>query len=293
VPEDFDIGQEFDRLTGVDAGEPVVPETPTTDSAVPTDTGEQPTGEGAAQPAEGQQQDTAGDGFSHWEQIIAGDPALQAKARAMQADYTRKTQELAAHQQQVQGFLALQRLTQEDPAQAAALLSQYAAQLQGGQAGQKPETADPYAGLEAASPVEELALKELRELRAFRQQWEQAQQTQQQREENARFDAEVAEVERLAGRSLSEEEKGGLYGFCCSRKIGNIVDGYRLMNYDAEMQRAAQAARNEASTIVSQKALAPGAPSTLTPRAPGNPVKEWKSDREMISDLFDQMVQAG
>jgi hypothetical protein len=293
VPEDFDIGQEFDRLTGVDAGEPVVPETPTTDSAIPAGSGEQPSDEGTAQP-------TLAEDFSHWEEIIAGDPALQAKARALTSDYTRKTQEMAeqrrafeAQQQQVQGFLALQQLTQEDPAQAAALLSQYAAYLQGGQAGQKPETADPYAGLEAASPVEELALKELRELRAFRQQWEQAQQTQQQREENARFDAEVAEVERLAGRSLSEEEKGGLYGFCCSRKIGNIVDGYRLMNYDAEMQRAAQAARNEASTIVSQKSLAPGAPSTLTPRAPGNPVKEYKNDREMISDLFDQMVQAG
>jgi hypothetical protein len=287
VPEDFDIGQEFDRMTVEDAGSPAVPEVPTTDSPAEN---EQP-GNSPELP------ESSPETPFRWENVP---PELEPLAKGFQADYTRAKQDLAeqrrafeAQQQQVQGFLALQQLAQEDPAQAAALLSQYAAQLQGGQAGQKPETADPYAGLEAASPVEELALKELRELRAFRQQWEQAQTTQQQREEQQRMDAEFAEVEKLAGRTLSDQEKEGLAGFCFSNKIGNVAHGYRLMNYDAEMQRAAQAARNEASTIVSQKALAPGAPSTLTPRAPGNPVKEYKNDREMISDLFDQMVQAG
>jgi hypothetical protein len=290
VPEDFDIGQEFDRMTGEDVGSPTVPEVPTTDSAAPTDNGEQPTGEGVAQPTEGEP-------AFRWENVP---PELEPLAKQFQGDYTRKAQELAeqrrafeAQQQQVAGFLALQRLTQEDPAQAAALMQQYAAQLQGGQAGQKSETADPYAGLEPASPVEEALLAKVRELETATQQWQQFQQTQQQREEQQRMDAEFAEVEKLAGRTLSDQEKEGLAGFCFSNKIGNVAHGYRLMNYDAEMQRAAQAARNEASTIVSQKALAPGAPSTLTPRAPGNPVKEWKSDREMISDLFDQMVQAG
>lgn len=286
--EEFDIGQEFDRLSaGEDAGSPVVPEETPSDSGAPV--GEQPA-ESAPQPTEGETP-------FRWENVP---PELEGLAKQFQGDYTRKAQELAeqrrafeAEQQQVQGFLALQRLTQEDPAQAASLLAQYAAQLQGGQVGQTPETADPYAGLEPASPVEEALLAKVRELEATTQQWKQFQQTQQQREEASRMDAEFAEVEKLAGRTFTDAEKEGLAGFCYSNKIGNIAHGYRLMNYDAEMQRAAQAARNEASTIVSQKALSPGAPSSLTPRAPGNPAKEWKNDREMIGALLDEQLAAG
>lgn len=285
--ETFDIGAEFDRLSGEDAGSPAVPQAQaTTDSGTPAET---PTGVGEQAP-----QPTEGETPFRWENVPA---ELEPLAKGFQADYTRAKQQLAeqqrafeAQQQQVQGFIALQRLTQEDPAQAAALLSQYAAQLQGGQVGQRPETADPYAGLEPASPVEEALLAKVRELETATQQWREFQKTQQQREETARMDAEFAEVEKLAGRSLSDQEKEGLAGFCYSQRIGSLVHGYRLQNHDALIQAAAQKARDEASQIVSQKALAPGAPSSLTPRAPANPVKEWKNTREMISDLYDELA---
>jgi len=288
LPEEtFDIGSAYDAMVAGDAPE-AVPTTTPSDSGTPAET---PTGVGEQAP-----QPTEGETPFRWENVPA---ELEPLAKGFQADYTRAKQQLAeqqrafeAQQQQVQGFLALQRLTQEDPAQAAAILSQYAAQLQGGQVGQTPETADPYAGLEPASPVEEALLAKVRELEAATQQWQQFQQTQQQREEAARMDAEFAEVEKLAGRPLSDQEKEGLAGFCYSRKIGNVLDGYRLQNHDALIQAAAQKARDEASQIVSQKALAPGAPSSLTPRAPANPVKEWKNVREMISDLYDTLEAA-
>lgn len=291
MPEEtFDIGAEFDRLNGEDAGSPTVPQAQaTTDSGTPAET---PIGVGEQAP-----QPTEGETPFRWENVP---PELEPLAKGFQADYTRAKQTLAeqqrafeAQQQQVQGFLALQQLAQNDPAQAAALLSQYAAQLQGGQAGANPETADPYAGLEPASPVEEALLAEVRSLKSVAQQWEQFQANQQQQQEAARMDAEFAEVEKLAGRPLSDQEKEGLAGFCYSQRIGSLVHGYRLQNYDASMAQAAQKARDEASQIVSQKALAPGAPSSLTQRAPANPAKEWKNTREMVSDLYDQMVQAG
>jgi len=69
---------------------------PVSDSApAAADSGLQPIGDGAG---DGQPKD-----FPHWEQIIAGDPALSAKAQALVADYTRKMQELAEQRRQFEG----------------------------------------------------------------------------------------------------------------------------------------------------------------------------------------------
>ncbi len=283
MSDEFTIDGAYDAMIAEDAPA-AVPQTTQTDTPAET---EQP---GA--PVEGSPETPF-----RWENVPA---ELEPLAKGFQADYTRAKQDLAeqrrafeAEQQQVQGFLALQQLSQQDPARAAALLSQYAAQLQGGQAGQRPETADPYAGLEPASPVEEALLAKVRELETVTQQWQEYRGQQQQREEQQRMDAEFAEAEKLAGRAFTDQEKEGLAGFSYSQRIPNLVHAYRLMTYDASLQAAAQKARDEASTIVSQKALQPGAPSTLTPRAPGSPVTEFKNAREMISHLFDEQMKAG
>lgn len=279
-------------MTAEDAGQPVVPTDATTDSAAPAETGE-----GVAQ------QGDAEDGQPfRWENVP---PELEPLAKQFQADYTRKAQALAeqrkefeAQQQALAGFARLQELAQADPAQAAAVLQQWQQQLIGGQVvPQQVDETDPYALIQPVTETEELLLRELRQIKQQTQEWQQFQEQQKAQEQQAKvkaaweaMNAEYTQLEQQIGRQLSEAERDQIAGHCMQRGIQSITAGYRDLHWEAEIGRAKQLGRDEASTIVQQKAGAPGAPSTLVARQPsGNALPEFKNDRDLISHLYDTL----
>lgn len=290
MPEEFDptISEAYDAMTATgDPGlEPAAPPPSPTDSGAPADTAAA-TGEGAAQP-EGEQP-------FRWENVP---PELEPLAKQFQGDYTRKATELAeqrkafeAQQQQLAGWSALQQLAHEDPAQAAALLQQYAAQLSRGVQAGAAET-DPYDGAEPVTETERLLVEEVRALRSWRQEQEQIHQRQSLREQYAALEAEFGKIEAAVGRAIPFEERERIAAHCKQNGIHSVTAGYRDLHWDAEIGRARQSGRDEASTVVQAKAAAAGAPSALVSRPPSGAAPP-ANDRELISQLYDEMVAAG
>lgn len=203
------------------------------------------------------------------------DPALQERYRQMQADYTRKTQELAERERAAQ-----------------ALQSQFDQywQDQGQGMGQgKPAYApdpDPYAGYESADPVVNTLLQRFGALETQLQQERQARQEQSRQTAIQGMQGQLDRLEGRLGRSLNEAEIRKTAPLIKTNPGLTVEQAYFLAHREERETEIKRAAAEEALRTLSQARQAPAAPSALAGRA-GEPAAPT-SARGFILDALKQ-----
>lgn len=278
------VSDQFAAGSAEEAGAPV--SAPAAESGEPAGSPEG-VGQDAAQGAPGQP--PASD-FPHWEQVIAGDPALAAKAKTLEGDYTRKAQELAEQRQQVAGFMALQRLAEENPAEAARVVQEWVSGLTGGAPEQAP---DPLSGMEYLTDGERMLAQELQQVKQQNAQFAQFLQQQERNQQQQRVMAEYQQLTQSLGRELNDQEQVALGNHYRQGGFKTLTAAYRDLHWDAEMNRALQKGRDEASTVIEQKAAMGKAPSALVSRQSANPEPPGAPhSRERLEWIVRQAIAA-
>lgn len=282
------ISNAYDAQLAGDPGTPAAPPAVAdTDSATQSDTATA-TGDGGTQ--DGQ---PTGEQLFDWEQVPA---ELLPQAKGFQAAFTRKMQEIAEQrrafeqqQQQLAHWQSLQQLAQEDPAQAAAILKQYAETLAGTTAA--PGDTDPYANAEPISDFDTLVLNRLKAMEEQTRRLDEWYQKQQLQAQYTALEQAFSQLETQIGRQIPFEEREKIAAHCRTNGISSLTAGYRDLYWETEIARSKQLGRDEASTVVSAKAAAAVAPSNLTQRQTETPARP-ANDRELISQLYDEMMGA-
>jgi hypothetical protein len=256
----------------VDTGGDTAPATPeAAPAAVETTPTETPTPADTAE--------TPATGESEWK-IDSTDfdnqhPELAPYRKQLQADYTRRQQELAEKQRLTEGLdegsiqwmRDVRRLAQTNPEVARQLMEAEAQRL----------------APQAPPPQEEPVWYSDGE-RVLAQQVQQLQQTVRQQElayQKAAVEAETAQLERTIGKSLTPQERDGLYTFCAQKRV-NLDDGWKLMDYD----RAVQRGMDKAGAMQQQKAGMGPAPGTTASREVPAADREPKTAREALEMAY-------
>lgn len=251
------------------------------------------TGEGSLPAPEGQPADQP----FRWENVP---PELEPLAKGFQADYTRKSQELAEQRKtleaQAQQYQALQQLAEADPRLAEQLIRAHLGLTDDGAQAATSET-DPYAQIEPVNDNERFLIERNRVMEARLAQQEQFFQQQVQRQNLERIGAEFAALEKQVGREIPAGERDQIATACIQRAV-QLSDGtwqaptpsqmFREVHWEAEMTRAMQRGRDEAASVVQQKASGAPAPSGIVNRTPNT--LEFPSDPgKLVEFIYDRM----
>lgn len=243
---------------------PAAAETTPTETSTPADT--------AAQ--------DAATGESEWRidsaEFDAQHPELAPYRKQLQADFTRRQQELAEQRRQIEGLdegsiqwvRQVRQLAQTNPEIAAQLLEAERQRL-----------------VPQAPPQEEQVWYSDGE-RLLAQQVQQLQQTVRQQElayQKAAVETETAQLERAIGKQLSPQERDGLYTFCAQKRV-NLEDGWKLMDYDRAVQRGMDKARQ----VAQQKAGMGPAPGSTASREPPPADRQPKTAREALEMAYEE-----
>jgi hypothetical protein len=194
--------------------------------------------------------------------------------REMKAAFTPKLQEAAELRKQLEGLdpntlqaiRYLDELSRTNPTAAANYLRQQAEALAGSQS-PEPSHADPYAAYEPATDVEAFALQKIREMDAWKQQLEQTQERQRLEAQAVQARSDFEKFESQYGIQMDWNQKAMVWDQAMKSGMG-VSDILFLRHKDAILQREIQRARDEASSVVQQKASAFGVPGNITPRVP-------------------------
>jgi len=217
-----------------------------------------------------------------WDRRVLDDhPELAPAYKQMQADYTRKMQELAEQRRQFEGVdpdtlsgvRYLNDLMARDPAAAAAALEQQAQQIRGMQA------PDPYEGQEFATEVERIQADDIRGLKQIVNELKNE-------HLNASFERGFAKLEKTFGE-IPVEMRGQVAREMGMRGLGvqDLEMVYKALSFETHLTNAKREARNATSAVVQRKAgMTPG-PSGLAGRESSTP-REPQSVREALEMSF-------
>lgn len=253
-----DIPSDVVPAGGIKDGQPVAGEAEASTGQQNAETGEQ----AGEQVAEGEQP-------FRWDNVPK---ELEPHVKHFQADYTRKSQELAeqrkaleAQQQQYSAYAALEQLAQQDPALARQILAARMGLTDEGVQAAGGET-DPYGQLELTE-TERLLATQLQQMDARLQQQQQFYEQQVRQQQRVQIDAEFASLSRAIGREIPPEEQQRIAAFSLQHNGIPVEVAYRAMDYDNALSRARQEGLNQGASVVQQKAGMAPAPSTAADRA--------------------------
>lgn len=194
--------------------------------------------------------------------------------RQFQSAFTPKLQKAAELQKMVDGLdpetlngiRYLQQMASQDPARAAMYLRQQADLLHQAQAEQAaPVADDPYDGYEPATDVEAFALQKIREMDQWRQRQEQEAVQRQLQAEVGQIRHQATEISKEFGIQIADHEIARAWDI--SRQTGlPFRNAFFALQQEQLLPKMLQRARDEASSVVNQKASTAGIPSNLTPR---------------------------
>lgn len=202
--------------------------------------------------------------------------------RQFKAAFTPRLQEAAELRKQYEGLdpnvaaavRHLQQLITTDPRNAAEYLRQQAQLLEGADATPaQPDTAntDPFSLYEPATEMEAVLAREVRELRR----WQQEQSTQyqqiQQQQKAVAVQQEFGKLEQEFGIQVPVEERARAWELAeLTQGRMTVTDAYFALNRNTVLPSLVQKARDEASSVVQQKAglFTPGGLATREGPAP-------------------------
>ena len=249
--------------------------------------------EQASTPYEGQSEETL---------KVPDDPEELKKGYLRQADYTRKTQEIAEQRRQLQGldpeFLSqaqlYQQAIQQDPRLALSLLEQQADQIrsvlgegqgrgQGYPAGAEPPSADPALPTDWTEN-EHYLWQQNQALQARLQQLEQGYEAVQRQSFETRAQAELRQIKEEFGVELQGFDALKLQQEAIGRGM-SLHELYVSKNYKRLVEDAARKARDEAAQVVARKAAA-------APPGTGLQARASPSEAAAISSIDDAIAYA-
>lgn len=252
-----------DILNSVVPDEGIVAETTASDDAPASGQQAAETGEQVGEPEAEREE-----GF-RWDKVPE---ELVPHVKHFQADYTRKSQELAEQRkqleqqaQQYQSFAALEQLAQQDPALARQILASRLGLTDEVVQAATSET-DPYAQIEL-SETEQFLVEQQRKLMAQQEQFQQFYEQQMRQQARSQVEAEFAELSRTVGREIPASEQEQIAAFCVANQIPNVALGFKAWDYDQALNRARQAGVDRGAAVVQQKAGMAPAPVTAADRA--------------------------
>ncbi|MBA3758934.1 MAG: hypothetical protein H0X07_00205 [Gemmatimonadales bacterium] len=263
-------------------------EAPETSAPEPTDAPEAPAADTGAEPT----------GEAEWRldatEFDEVNPDLARYRKQLQADYTRKQQELSERQKAYEGVEAdeadflrqVKELQKTDKRAAAEMLRQAAQWVEGPP---PPQPQEPEEEPEFATDVERqlwLKASALEERLAANDAWRQ-------QEQQARYRAEIdrkfAHLEGEAGRPIPLEERHQIANWCMQNAksgpngellLHEVDHAWKILNFDKVKQQA----RSEAAGSVERKAAITPGPSTITRNQP--PPREAESLDEALRPVL-------
>jgi hypothetical protein len=252
------MGQDGDSSAGFD--------TTTTEAA-----GEEAGSESPSPSSEAQAPEPEPEQPFNWENIPA---ELVPLAKGFQADYTRKSQELAAQRKQFEGldpsyaqqWANLMKMTEEDPARAAAWLRSQAEWLQQQAPVADEGETDLLQTVEPQSETERLLWEKLQEMEQQQKQFQGFYEQQVLEQQKQSILSEFSALEGKIGRQLPQPERDAVMQFCVDNGINRIEIGYRAYAYDDAVRRAEQSGVDKGAAVVTQKAAMSPPPVTLANR---------------------------